>query len=107
MPCSLFQILVATGPSRVVTVNITTADDDDVALECLVADSNPPQVRFSEAMFPAASLSNTNMSWGSSSKFGGVPVTAQEQTVTSTLTSWLANLVAAAGIYFYLRDTRL
>ena len=37
-----------TGPSRVVTVNVTTADgDDEVALECLVADSNPPpQVRW-------------------------------------------------------------
>ena len=32
-----------TGPSRVVTVNVTTADgDDDVALECLVAESKPP-----------------------------------------------------------------
>ena len=32
-----------TGPSRVVTVNVTTADgDDEVALKCLVADSNPP-----------------------------------------------------------------
>ena len=40
------------------------------------------QVRFSEALFPAASLSKTTMSWGSSSKLGGVPVTAQEQTVT-------------------------
>ena len=37
-----------TGPSRVVTVNVTTADgDDEVALECLVADSNrPPQIRW-------------------------------------------------------------
>ena len=37
-----------TGPSRVVTVNVTTDDDDDeVALECLVADSNPPpQIRW-------------------------------------------------------------
>ena len=37
-----------TGSSRVVTVNVTTADgDDDVALECLVADSNPPpQIRW-------------------------------------------------------------
>ena len=37
-----------TGPSRVVTVNVTTADDEDeVALECLVADSNPPpQIRW-------------------------------------------------------------
>ena len=56
------------------------------------------QVRFSEALFPAASLSKTTMSWGSSSKVGGVPVTAQEQTFTSTLASWLANLVDAAGI---------
>ena len=32
-----------TGPSGVVTVNVTTADDDDeVALECPVAESNPP-----------------------------------------------------------------
>ena len=32
-----------TGPSGVVTVNVTTADDDDeVALECQVAESNPP-----------------------------------------------------------------
>ena len=38
------------------------------------------QVRFSEAMFPAASLAKTTMSWGSSSTVGGVPVTAQEQT---------------------------
>ena len=37
-----------TGPSRVVTVNVTTADgDDEVALECLVAESNPPpQIRW-------------------------------------------------------------
>ena len=39
------------------------------------------QVRFSEAVFPAASLAKTTMSWGSSSNLGGVPVTAQEQTV--------------------------
>ena len=32
-----------TGPSGVVTVNVTTADDkDQVALECQVAESNPP-----------------------------------------------------------------
>ena len=32
-----------TGPSRVVTVNVTTADgDDEVAVECLVGESNPP-----------------------------------------------------------------
>ena len=32
-----------TGPSGVVTVNVTTADgDDEVALECPVAESNPP-----------------------------------------------------------------
>ena len=32
-----------TGPSRVVTVNVTTAEDkDQVALECQVAESNPP-----------------------------------------------------------------
>ena len=30
-----------TGPSGVVTVNVTTADDDEVALECQVAESNP------------------------------------------------------------------
>ena len=41
------------------------------------------QVRFSEALFPAASLEKTTMSWGSISKLGGVPVTAQEQTVSS------------------------
>ena len=41
------------------------------------------QVRFSEALFPAASLAKTTMSWGSSLKLGGVPVTAQQQTVTS------------------------
>ena len=37
-----------TGPSRVETVNVTTDDgDDDVALECLVAESNPPpQIRW-------------------------------------------------------------
>ena len=37
-----------TGPSRVVTVNVTTADgDDEVALECPVAESNPPpQIRW-------------------------------------------------------------
>ena len=37
-----------TGQSRVVTVNVTTADDDDeVAFECPVADSNPsPQIRW-------------------------------------------------------------
>ena len=37
-----------TGPSRVVTVNVTTADgDDEVALECQVAESNPPpQIRW-------------------------------------------------------------
>ena len=37
-----------TGPSGAVTVNVTTDDDDDnVALECLVADSNPPpQIRW-------------------------------------------------------------
>ena len=32
-----------TGPSGVVTVNVTTADDkDQVAIECQVAESNPP-----------------------------------------------------------------
>ena len=41
------------------------------------------QVRFSEALFPAASLAKTTMSWGSSLKLGGVPVTAQQQIVTS------------------------
>ena len=37
-----------TGPSRVVTVNVTTADgDDEVAVECLVGESNPPpQIRW-------------------------------------------------------------
>ena len=37
-----------TGPSRVVTVNVTIDDgDNEVALECLVADSNPPpQIRW-------------------------------------------------------------
>ena len=40
------------------------------------------QLRFSEALLPEASLSKTTMSWGSSSKLGGIPVTAQEQTVT-------------------------
>ena len=37
-----------TGPSRVVTVNVTTNDgNDEVALECPVADSNPPpQIRW-------------------------------------------------------------
>ena len=37
-----------TGPSGVVTVNVTTADDkDQVALECQVAESNPPpQIRW-------------------------------------------------------------
>ena len=37
-----------TGPSRVVAVNVTTDDgDDDVALECLVGESNPPpQIRW-------------------------------------------------------------
>ena len=37
-----------TGPSGVVTVNVTTDDDDDeVALECQVAESNPPpQIRW-------------------------------------------------------------
>ena len=56
------------------------------------------QVRFSEALFPAASLAKTNMSRGSSLKLGGVPVTAQEQAISSTLASQLANLVDAAGI---------
>ena len=41
------------------------------------------QVRFSEALVPAASLEKTTMSWGSTSKLGGVPVTAQKQTVSS------------------------
>ena len=41
------------------------------------------QVRFSEALFPAASLAKTTMSWGSSLKLGGVPVTAQQQIVTN------------------------
>ena len=37
-----------TGPSGIVTVNVTTADgDDEVALECQVAESNPPpQIRW-------------------------------------------------------------
>ena len=37
-----------TGPSRVETVHVTTADDDDdVALECLVAESSPsPQIKW-------------------------------------------------------------
>ena len=37
-----------TGPSEVVTVNVTTADfDDNVALKCQVAESNPPpQIRW-------------------------------------------------------------
>ena len=37
-----------TGPSRVETVNVTTDDgDDEVALECLVAESSPsPQIRW-------------------------------------------------------------
>ena len=37
-----------TGPSGVVTVNVTTADfDDSVGLECQVAESNPPpQIRW-------------------------------------------------------------
>ena len=39
------------------------------------------QVRFSEALFPAASLAKTTMSWGSTSKVGGVPVTVHEETV--------------------------
>ena len=46
------------------------------------------QVRFSEALFPAASLAKTTMSWGSSLKLGGVPVTAQEQTVIASLLLW-------------------
>ena len=38
------------------------------------------QVRFSEALFPAASLAKTTMSWGSTLKVGGVPVTVHEET---------------------------
>ena len=37
------------------------------------------QVRFSEALFPAASLAKTTMSWGSSMNPGGVPVTTRER----------------------------
>ena len=51
-------------------------------------DPEAVQVRFSEALFLAASLSKTTMSWGSSSKLGGVPVTAQEQTVIASLLLW-------------------
>ena len=47
------------------------------------------QVRFSEALFPAASLSKTTMFWGSTSNLGGVPLTAQEQTVIAILASLL------------------
>ena len=51
MHCAVFSVPDFggfTGPSRVVTVNVTTADgDDDVALECLVAESKPPpQIRW-------------------------------------------------------------
>ena len=37
------------------------------------------QVRFSEALFLAAFLVKTTMSWGSSSKLGGMPVTTRER----------------------------
>ena len=53
-----------------------------------VGDPEAIQVRFSEALFPAASVAKTTASWGSSSKLGGVPVTVQEQTVTVSKT-WL------------------
>ena len=58
------------------------------------------QVRFSEALFPAASLANTTMSWGSTSKVGGMPVTAHEQTVE-------LHLVASTCTNFELCDTWL
>ena len=57
-----------------------------------VGDPEALQVRFSEALFPAASVTKTTASWGSSSKLGGVPVTAQEQTVTVSKT-WLTYVV--------------
>ena len=40
-------MVLDTGPSRVVRIDVTTDDgDDDVALECLVAECNPPpQIR--------------------------------------------------------------
>ena len=50
-------------------------------------DPEATQVRFSEALFPAASLAKTTMSWGSTSKVGGVPVTAQEQRVSASTVS--------------------
>ena len=46
MICAVFSVSDFggfTGPSGVVTVNVTTADDnDEVALKCQVAESNPP-----------------------------------------------------------------
>ena len=61
--------------------------------QVMVGEGDPEaiQVRFSEVLFPAASLANTTMSWGSTSKLGGVPVTAQEQTVTSYIQHTLAS----------------
>ena len=47
-----------------------------------VGDPEAIQVRFSEAgVVRSAFIAKTTASWGSSSKVGGVPVTAQEQLV--------------------------
>ena len=53
------------------------------------------QVRFSEALFPPASPAKTTMSWGSSSKLGGVPVTEQEQTVSSCVKPFTLDTLSA------------
>ena len=51
-----------TGPSGVVTVNVTTADgDDEVALECQVAESNPPpQINWLGNRIPLVEDTTTN-----------------------------------------------
>ena len=50
------------SPRGVVTVNVTTADgDDDVALECQVAESNPsPQIRWLGNGIPLVEDTTTN-----------------------------------------------
>ena len=55
------------------------------------------QVRFSEALFPAASLAKTTMSRGSTLKVGGVPVTAQQKIVTSRVQHLVATTATSIG----------
>ena len=68
---ALHSVSGFTGPSRVVTVNVTTADgDDDVALECLVGESNPPLKSGSSEMETLSQRSHLTIGYVSSTTVG-------------------------------------